>query len=76
MAVALDTKTDTNKPTRKRRQSGWTGTSSASRTRKSPPRKARPSRRSDHGYANGGSYPVGQRIINSLYDIFPPLRGY
>jgi hypothetical protein len=75
-SIQADTKTDTNKPVRKRHQTGWVGTPSAQRTRKSPPRKPRPSRRGDHGFANGGSYPVGKRITHSIADIFPPLRGY
>lgn len=68
MVISIDT--PLSKPVRKRRQKGWQGTSSATRTRKSPPRSSRPA----GNQTSNKSYPVGpksNRITQSIYDIFP-----
>ena len=70
MVISIDT--PLSKPVRKRRQKGWQGTSSATRTRKSPPRNSRPA----GNQTSNKSYPIGPkagRITQNIHDIWPIL---
>lgn len=57
---------------RKRRQPGWNGTPSATRTRKSPARASKPSKK-----VLNKSYPLppkGERIVHDIMDAWPYHR--